>query len=435
MTIRKWIPIVVAVTVMLTGEALQWPMGMGVAYAENAAERGDGPANDSMIVDLRDKTNPTPQIIGSGQPEQSAPIASAVPALPPTPAPANYLRFGNMSPEEIARKKDADAQKSNWLLGVIFKLETMRDEAMSDIRKYEGDIQRCDNTIVKSDNIVKIAQQKGNTEAENIAREASIKAQEAKNKNIELKKSAELNKKRAEIAIAYVKNVFSDALSHPQKIKSVMINYSGRVSIQKQNGEHFTFENNQIGLLEKGDEISTYENSSADLQFLDGRGSLKVGEYSRVKMEEDDADAQVMNMIQGKVNISVEKLENYQKMMEEKIKAYKEDLKTVKDETKQKIVDEYESSTKRAKAYIVKKCEVRTPEVALADRETQFLVYEDEKKGTELIVLEGSVEMKGIKGDKTIMVNEGYKCTATKGGILSDPEKIDSSNLERWWEK
>ena len=43
--------------------------------------------------------------------------------------------------------------------------------------------------------------------------------------------------------------------------------------------------------------------------------------------------------------------------------------------------------------------------------------------------------MKGTKGEKTIIVNAGYKGTATKGGILSDPEKIDISNLERWWEK
>jgi hypothetical protein len=37
------------------------------------------------------------------------------------------------------------------------------------------------------------------------------------------------------------------------------------------------------------------------------------------------------------------------------------------------------------------------------------------------------------KGEKIITVNAGYKGTATKDGILSDPEKIGTSNLERWW--
>ncbi len=52
-----------------------------------------------------------------------------------------------------------------------------------------------------------------------------------------------------------------------------------------------------------------------------------------------------------------------------------------------------------------------------------------------MIVLEGSVEMKGTKGEKTIIVDAGYKGTATKDGILSDPEKIDLTKIERWWEK
>jgi len=226
-------------------------------------------------------------------------------------------------------EQDSDVQKNNWLLGVIFKLENMRDKAIADIQKYEGEIQKCENTISKSDNIVRLAQQKGNVKAEMIAREASLKAQEAKIKNREKKNSAELNKIRAEGTLATVKNELSNALSHPQahpdEIKSVITNHSGRVEIQKENGEIIGFGKNQIGLLERGDFIMTYGNSSAELQFLEGRGSLKVGEYSKIKMEADDAGTEVMNMIQGKVNISVEKVENYQKMMEEKIKAYKED--------------------------------------------------------------------------------------------------------------
>ena len=339
-------------------------------------------------------------------------------------------------------EQDSDVQKNNWLLGVIFKLENMRDKAIADIQKYEGEIQKCENTISKSDNIVRLAQQKGNVKAEMIAREASLKAQEAKIKNREKKNSAELNKIRAEGTLATVKNELSNALSHPQahpdEIKSVITNHSGRVEIQKENGEIIGFGKNQIGLLERGDFIMTYGNSSAELQFLEGRGSLKVGEYSKIKMEADDAGTEVMNMIQGKVNISVEKVENYQKMMEEKIKAYKEDLKTVKDATKQEKLNAYENYLKGLKSRMQnmrKKFDIYTPTVIMSIQGTQFLVYEDEKIGTEMIVLEGSVEMKGTKGDKTIIVNAGYKGTATKGGILSDPEKIDLSKIERWWEK
>ena len=96
----------------------------------------------------------------------------------------------------ISFAQDSEVQKSNWLLGVVFKLENMRDKAIADMQKYEGDIQKCDTTISKSDNIVRLAQQKGNVKAEKIAREASLKAQEAKIKNKDRKNSAELNKKK-----------------------------------------------------------------------------------------------------------------------------------------------------------------------------------------------------------------------------------------------
>jgi len=339
-------------------------------------------------------------------------------------------------------EQDSDVQKNNWLLGVIFKLENMRDKAIADIQKYEGEIQKCENTISKSDNIVRLAQQKGNVKAEMIAREASLKAQEAKIKNKEKKNSAEFNKIRAEGTLATVKNELSNALSHPQahpdEIKSVITNHSGRVEIQKENGEIIGFGKNQIGLLERGDFIMTYGNSSAELQFLEGRGSLKVGEYSKIKMEADDAGTEVMNMIQGKVNISVEKVENYQKMMEEKIKAYKEDLKTVKDATKQEKLNAYENYLKGLKSRMQnmrKKFEIQTPATVSSPRGTEFLVFEDDKTGTEIIVLEGSVEMKVIKGGKTIIVNAGYKGAVTKDGKLSEPEKIDLSKIERWWER
>lgn len=330
----------------------------------------------------------------------------------------------------ISFAQDSDVQKKNWLLGVIFKLENMRDKTIADIQKYEGDIQKCENTISKSDNIVRLAQQKGNVQAEIIAREASLKAQEARIKNREKKNSAELNKKKVENALATVKNELSNALSQPQKIKSVITNYSGRVEIQKENGETFDFGKNQPVFLEQGDFIITYGNSSAELQFLDGRGSLKVGEFSRVKMEEDDKGTQILNMLKGKAHIAVEKMDEYLKMLDEKLKEYKEDISN--------IPEENEKFIKRLRAHIQhiqKKFEVRTQGGGGAVRGTEFLVFEDDKTGTEIIVLEGSVEMKGTKGEKTTIVNAGYKGTATKDGILSDPEKIDLSNLERWWEK
>jgi len=61
------------------------------------------------------------------------------------------------------------------------------------------------------------------------------------------------------------------------------------------------------------------------------------------------------------------------------------------------------------------------------------LFYEDDMKGTEVVVLEGGVELKSKNETRTI--NEGYRAAVAKDGKLSEPEKIDLSKIERWWEK
>jgi|GEM_PF-6816501 len=39
------------------------------------------------------------------------------------------------------------------------------------------------------------------------------------------------------------------------------------------------------------------------------------------------------------------------------------------------------------------------------------------------------------QGDRTVIVNAGYKGIAAKDGILSGPELIDLSKIEKWWEE
>jgi hypothetical protein len=49
--------------------------------------------------------------------------------------------------------------------------------------------------------------------------------------------------------------------------------------------------------------------------------------------------------------------------------------------------------------------------------------------------LKGSVELMGKNESRTVVVNEGYRVAVAKDGKLSEPQKIDISNLERWWQK
>jgi len=78
---------------------------------------------------------------------------------------------------------------------------------------------------------------------------------------------------------------------------------------------------------------------------------------------------------------------------------------------------------------------IRTPCVAIAIRGTKLLVFENETKGTRIIVLEGTVDVKTIKEDEIFSVDAGYRIRASKDGVISNPEKIDLMKIKRWWER
>ena len=337
------------------------------------------------------------------------------------------------------------------LLGVIFKLQAMRDDAAADIQRYTSEIYKCSATIGKCENIIRLARQKGNAEAERIAGTALTKAGQAKLKNEELKNSAELRKRKAEIALANVRNLLAKQSDEKAEIRSVVTGLTGRAVIfSKRLNESIPVKDTSAAFLEPGDEIWTYGNSSAEMQFLDGRGTLTLGEYSRFRMEEDKQGKQTINILKGKIYVGLDKLDDYRKMMEEKIKTYKEDAATVKDEVIQKIVDKYEEKKDRyekLKSGRYHSMEpmggllwsdrplIRTPCAVAAERGTKFLVFEDEKAGTELIVLEGGVDVNAIKGNESASVDAGYRIRVTKDGVISKPVKIDLEKIKRWWER
>ncbi len=69
---------------------------------------------------------------------------------------------------------------------------------------------------------------------------------------------------------------------------------------------------------------------------------------------------------------------------------------------------------------------------AMAVRGTRFSVELKNGETTEITVFEGSVEAGDLKGEKRILVEEGFKVIVTKDGI-SGPQKI--TEIDKWWDK
>ncbi len=313
-------------------------------------------------------------------------------------------------------------ERGGWLLGVIFKLERMRDDAISDIQTYRMEISKSEETMRRARGLMSLARKKGNTRAEMIARDALTQAREAREKNKELLRLAQQRKKKTEFALASVRNLLAKQSSVKAEIRSVVTDYTGRVSIlSKRLGETIPLEGGRTGFLEPGDTIITYADSSVEMQFLDGRGTLKLGEYSEVRLEEDSTGEQLIDMDKGKVYVAIDRIEDYRKMLMEGAK---------------KLGDKYEKSLMNLNKVIEQKLapRVRTQGSMGAVRGTKFVVIEDEE-GTEYLVFEGVVEVKGVQEDHPVKVYAGYRVSVTKNGLISGPEKVDARRIIKWWEK
>jgi len=289
----------------------------------------------------------------------------------------------------IVFAQDAKTQKKNWLLGVIFNLEKIRDDAVVKIKNADIQIRNAENTIRKAEEIIRLSIEQGDSEAERIARQALDTAQKAKAKAQEVKRIAELRKSRAEKSIVRVRNLLAELVSADVKVKSVVTDHSGEVEYSSgKDNEWAPLEKDRAGYLESGDTIRTGRNGRAEVYFLDGKGVIRLGPNSSFTLKEDTLKQQVIEFFEGNI--------------------------------------QFEAG---------RPFKVHTPTVVVAVRGTEFLLSEVKDKGTELIVFKGTVELSDLKGRKTVIVNAGYKTKVLVNGIPLEPYKVDLTKIKRWWEE
>ena len=334
----------------------------------------------------------------------------------------------------VAYAYDEPQYNSNFLLSVLFKAQELRDKATMEIRKIDMEIKKNEEAIQKSEKIISLAQQKGNTKAEMVARDALMKATEAKRKNEETKAGWELNKMRADRSYAAIQNMFSQNLGSSKQIKGFMSNYTGNVYIIKANGEKASPDN---GFLDPGDKVWTGD-GTAEMQMLDGRATAKLGPYSEFVMKKDTPQEQVVELLKGKVYMAVDKIDEYAKKMNEKIDQYKEDLQTIKQLNKEDIADLKKEIRKRQFLLEHRECHLGPDEkiycitAVCAVRGTKFTSEIKDNNTYEVIVLEGIVDVTIPEKDKTLSVDTGNKAIIGVDGDVK-VEKIDQ--IEKWWEE
>lgn len=317
-----------------------------------------------------------------------------------------------------------DNPNGGFLISTIFKLEKKRDSIKQEIQVFESEIRRADINIQKSENIIQRAREQNNAKAEQIALNALLLSKDAKERNTSAKTAAENALRQIEVSLWAATTELQNPIPNMENFEATMSGYTGRTTVQKADGTTFSVGKGRPLFLKKGDVVTTDSNSGLELQNLGGRGTVKLSENTKIEMGDDsEAEFEFFKLLKGKVDVAVENLEAFEKDFEKLIKNYEQDLKTVKDDFKAKIVKEYRSK----RAAILKyrnKLEIRTPSGGCcAIRATRFSVKVDEIGNEEVVVTEGIVELKPPKEEKKVILKAGEKATISKDGIISKSEK------------
>lgn len=297
-------------------------------------------------------------------------------------------------------------------VGMIFKFKEARETILEKIRK-------ADETIAKANSLIARAQNTGNKAAEEIALRALQKAQENKRQN-------ELKKLQIDKNIAYVQNRMAEHSGIDAKIGGMVTNHSGRVRVVsgKPPYEAVAMDGERPGYFEEGDTIETYGNSRAEVQFLDGRGSMTIGEYSRVKMEQKDPLSEALVLSKGKIHAMVDKAEAFEGWLEKQAqmaaddpnKLLMHDLGAIRAWIKKKS----------------KKFEVRTGGGTASVRGTTFTMSADEAGGTMIELIEGELAVTNVKTSGETILKGGEKMTiSAEGTVHIEPLKLPS---HPWWQ-
>ncbi len=308
------------------------------------------------------------------------------------------------------------ADEKEWSatqLAMIFKFEQQRESALQNIRK-------ADETIAKADSLIARARAAGNSAAEGVALMALQKAQATKRQH-------ELKKLQIDKNIAYVRNRMNERSGYDAKIAGMVTNHTGRVRVVsgKPPYEAVAMDAEYPGYFEEGDTIETYGNSRAEVQFLDGRGSMTIGEYSRVKMEKKDALSETLSLVKGKIHASVEKAEAFEAWLEKQAQMAAEDPNKL-------LAHDFGA----IRAWVKKKSkkfEVRTPSAVTSVRGTTFAMSTDEAGATTIELIEGELAVTNAKTSGETLLKGGEKMTiSAEGEVRIEPLSLPAKG---WWEK
>ncbi len=300
-----------------------------------------------------------------------------------------------------------------------------------EIKKYENRILKSQNTITHSETIQKNAREAGNKEAERIAAEAISNSSKTIRECREYIVSLRERRSKYQSAVESIRK----AMGQTNKVNAVALDFTGQVSIIRTSGEKIDLKNASANIMEAGDIINTSSDGKVDLEFMEGRGKMTVGPDSKVRMIKEKDSSDVVEIMKGEIYSSVLKADEYEKKMTDLLKNFKADSLLSTIGTVSSFSDQQwhaywrRSLPERWK----KKFELRTPAAVTSVRGTKFGITVIDENTTELLVTEGTVEIKPSGADEAIVVEGGQVCRITRGQACAGAIPCDTLNINKWW--
>jgi hypothetical protein len=311
------------------------------------------------------------------------------------------------------------------LAGLLVKTWTLRERALADIQTSDRELQTSEARFQEAEKRMTNAVETYNDQAIHAAREPLRKARADLKKLKQTRARLDLAMTWAEASYAAVRKllVSGQGQGSHSLIRGLVSFRSGQVKVFRKNGEEVAFDSTHPRFLEPGDGLVTMGASSAEVLVFDGRASVLLGEHSRLKLEEDGPQEEVLQLIQGKIYCAIDKVDEFADLLQDSARNFESD---------QKLTEAVARTGERIKGWTDKKFTVRTPSACCSVRSTEFTIGPTSGGGTEIAILEGAVDVGDAECAKQVPVEQGFRVIVTKDGI-SEPQKI--ADIDKWWEK
>ncbi|OGD23110.1 MAG: hypothetical protein A2Y69_11930 [Candidatus Aminicenantes bacterium RBG_13_59_9] len=312
-----------------------------------------------------------------------------------------------------------------FLVGVLLKNLALKERMASDIPASDRELQTSERIFLEAESRMTTATETHNNQAAWEARGPLDKSRSDLKKLRQARARLDQARARAEAASAAARSMLlsGQGQGSPIPICGLVSLHSGKAKILKKGGNEVNLDSGRPRFLEPGEEVMTMGSSLADVQILNGRATILLGERSRLRLDENDPQNQALRLVHGKIYSTVDKRDEFAGLLQSGGAGPVADPK---------LEEAVASARERIQALTDQGFTLRAPNVCLVVTSARFAVELIKSGAAEITVLEGTVEAGDADCSRRVPVEEGFMAAVSKEGVI-EPKK--AAAVDKWWEK